>query len=136
MSEVSALPPHPALPQLTQQGCLPAARPVIAAINGTAVGGGLTPTFAADIRICSSTAKLGMVFARRGIVPEAASAYFLPKLVGVAKALEWCMTGRVFPATEAEGTGLFNYLLPYLPPPPTSVPNIRCCSPHVARWRQ
>ena len=90
----------------------------IAAINGTAVGGGLTPTFAADIRICSSTAKLGMVFARRGIVPEAASAYFLPKLVGVAKALEWCMTGRVFPATEAEGTGLFNYLLPYLAPLP------------------
>ena len=59
-----------------------------------------------------------MVFARRGIVPEAASAYFLPKLVGVAKALEWCMTGRVFPATEAEGTGLFNYLLPYLPHAP------------------
>ena len=110
----------PARPDPFMDGTLE--KPVIAAINGTAVGGGLTPTFAADIRICSSTAKLGMVFARRGIVPEAASAYFLPKLVGVAKALEWCMTGRVFPATEAEGTGLFNYLLPYLPPPPTSVP--------------
>ena len=65
-----------------------------------------------------------MVFARRGIVPEAASAYFLPKLVGVAKALEWCMTGRVFPATEAEGTGLFNYLLPYLPHAPYPCSNL------------
>ncbi len=87
-------------------------KPVIAAINGTAVGGGLSPTLAADIRIVSESASLGFVFARRGIVPEAACGYFLPKLVGVAVALEWCMTGRVFPAAEAQGTGLFNYLVP------------------------
>ena len=60
----------------------------------------------------ASDAKIGFVFARRGIVPEAASSYFLPKLVGPTKALEWCLTGRVFPAAEAQGTGLFNYLLP------------------------
>ena len=87
-------------------------KPVIAAINGTAVGGGLSPTLAADIRVVSESARLGFVFARRGIVPEAACGYFLPKLVGVALALEWCMTGRVFPAIEAEGTGLFNHLVP------------------------
>eukprot|EP01047_Picozoa_sp_COSAG01_P000551 COSAG01_NODE_10_length_42970_cov_93.010007_47_plen_115_part_00 len=60
----------------------------------------------------SSTAKLGFVFARRGIVPEGSSSYFLPKLVGVGRAMEWVMTGRVFPAPEAEGSGLYNYLLP------------------------
>ena len=87
-------------------------KPVIAAINGTAVGGGITPSLAADVRIVSQDAKIGFVFARRGIVPEAASSYFLPKLVGPSKALEWCLTGRVFRAPEAEGTGLFNYVLP------------------------
>lgn len=87
-------------------------KPVIAAINGTAVGGGLTPTLAADVRIVSESASLGFVFARRGIVPEAACGYFLPKLVGIGLALEWCMTGRVFPAAEAQGSGLFNHLVP------------------------
>lgn len=87
-------------------------KPVIAAINGTAVGGGITPSLAADVRIVSRDAKVGFVFARRGIVPEAASSYFLPKLVGPSKALEWCLTGRVFQSTEADGTGLFNYIVP------------------------
>lgn len=87
-------------------------KPVIAAVNGTAIGGGLTPTLAADIRIFARDARIGFVFARRGIVPEAASSYFLPKLVGITKAMEWCLSGRVFSATEAEGTGLFNHLLP------------------------
>jgi len=87
-------------------------KPVIAAINGTAVGGGLTPTLACDLRIVADDAQIGFVFARRGIVPEAASSYFLPKLVGVTKAMEWCLSGRVFPAREAHGTGLFNYILP------------------------
>lgn len=87
-------------------------KPVIAAVNGTAIGGGLTFTLAADVRIFAEDARIGFVFARRGIVPEAASSYFLPKLVGITKAMEWCLSGRVFPAKEAEGTGLFSHLLP------------------------
>jgi enoyl-CoA hydratase/carnithine racemase len=116
-SEGEAAKPSPAATHRDGGGLLSLAinrcrKPVIAAINGTAVGGGLSPTLAADIRIVSDSAQLGFVFARRGIVPEAACGYFLPKLVGISKALEWCMTGRVFAATEAEGTGLFNHLLP------------------------
>lgn len=87
-------------------------KPVIAAVNGTAVGGGITPTLACDIRIFADDARIGFVFARRGIVPEAASSYYLPKLVGISKAMEWCLTGEVFPATDADGTGLYNYILP------------------------
>jgi enoyl-CoA hydratase/carnithine racemase len=76
-------------------------KPIIAAINGPAVGVGVTMTLAMDIRIASDTAKFGFVFARRGIVPEACSSYFLPRVVGINQALEWCYSGRVFPAQEA-----------------------------------
>jgi enoyl-CoA hydratase/carnithine racemase len=76
-------------------------KPVIAAINGPAVGVGVTMTLAMDVRLASDAARFGFVFARRGIVPEAASSWFLPRLVGVAQAAEWCFTGRVFPASEA-----------------------------------
>ncbi|HEV7733898.1 MAG TPA: crotonase/enoyl-CoA hydratase family protein [Candidatus Binatia bacterium] len=76
-------------------------KPVIAAINGPAVGVGATMTLPMDIRIASSTARFGFVFARRGIVPEACSSWFLPRIVGISQAAEWCYTGRVFPADEA-----------------------------------
>merc|ERR1712032_814876 len=86
--------------------------PVIAAINGSAVGGGLTPTLACDMRIVNEEAKVGFPFVRRGIVPESASGYFLPKIVGISKAMEWCMTGRVFLAKQEAQSGLFNYIVP------------------------
>ena len=76
-------------------------KPVIGAINGAAVGVGVTMTLPMDIRIASEHARFGFVFARRGIVPEACSSWFLPRLVGISQAAEWCYTGRVFPATEA-----------------------------------
>jgi enoyl-CoA hydratase/carnithine racemase len=76
-------------------------KPVIAAVNGPAVGVGVTMQLAMDIRIASEAARFGFVFARRGIVPEAASSWFLPKIVGVSQALEWCYSGRVFDAQEA-----------------------------------
>ncbi|MBL8777879.1 MAG: crotonase/enoyl-CoA hydratase family protein [Acidimicrobiales bacterium] len=76
-------------------------KPVIAAINGPAVGIGITMTLAMDVRLAADDAKMGFVFARRGIVPEAASSWFLPRLVGISQALEWCYSGRVFPAAEA-----------------------------------
>ena len=76
-------------------------KPVIAAINGPAVGFGITMTLAMDIRIASSAARIGFVFARRGVVPEAASTWFLPRIVGIAQAAEWVYTGRVFDADEA-----------------------------------
>ncbi|MEV0613044.1 enoyl-CoA hydratase-related protein [Nonomuraea sp. NPDC050404] len=76
-------------------------KPVIAAINGPAVGVGLTMTLPMDVRLASDTAKFGFVFARRGIVTEAASSWFLPRIVGIARAMEWAATGRVFPAAEA-----------------------------------
>jgi enoyl-CoA hydratase/carnithine racemase len=81
-------------------------KPVIAAINGPAVGVGITMTLPMDIRIASSAARMGFVFARRGIVPEACSSWFLPRLVGIARAAEWVYTGRVFPAEEALAGGL------------------------------
>jgi enoyl-CoA hydratase/carnithine racemase len=81
-------------------------KPVIAAVNGAAVGIGATMQLAMDIRLASDTARFGFVFARRGIVPEAASSWFLPKIVGISQALEWCMTGRVFDAQEALAGGL------------------------------
>ncbi|UZW58271.1 crotonase/enoyl-CoA hydratase family protein (plasmid) [Sphingobium sp. JS3065] len=81
-------------------------KPMIAAINGPAVGIGVTMTLPMDIRIASDTARFGFVFARRGIVNEAASAYFLPRVVGLSQALEWCTTGRVFDAAEALAGGL------------------------------
>ncbi|MGH6873192.1 MAG: crotonase/enoyl-CoA hydratase family protein [Rhizomicrobium sp.] len=76
-------------------------KPVIAAVNGAAVGVGVTMQLAMDIRIASEAARFGFVFARRGIVPEAASSWFLPKIVGIEQALEWCYSGRVFDAAEA-----------------------------------
>jgi enoyl-CoA hydratase/carnithine racemase len=81
-------------------------KPVIGAINGPAVGVGVTMTLPMDIRIASSAARFGFVFARRGIVPEACSSWFLPKVVGLQRAAEWLYTGRVFEAAEALAGGL------------------------------
>jgi enoyl-CoA hydratase/carnithine racemase len=83
-----------------------ATKPVIAAINGPAVGVGITMTLPMDVRLAAPGAKIGFVFARRGIVPEAASSWFLPRLVGISQAAEWCYSGRVFPAEEAAEAGL------------------------------
>jgi enoyl-CoA hydratase/carnithine racemase len=85
-------------------------KPVIAAVNGAAVGVGVTMQLPMDIRMASSTAKFGFVFARRGIVPEACSSWFLPRLVGIQTAMEWCATGRVFSAQEALERGLVRSL--------------------------
>ena len=85
-------------------------KPVIGAINGAAVGIGVTMQLPMDIRIASTDARFGFVFARRGIVPEAASSWFLPRLVGMQTALEWCMAGRIFPAQEAFDRGLVRSL--------------------------
>lgn len=87
-------------------------KPVIAAVNGPAVGVGVTMTLPMDIRIASSAAKFGFVFARRGIVPEACSSWFLPKVVGVSRAAEWLYTGRVFGAEEALAGGLVSRVVP------------------------
>jgi enoyl-CoA hydratase/carnithine racemase len=81
-------------------------KPVIVAVNGPAVGVGVTMTLPADVRLASTTARFGFVFARRGIVPEAASSWFLPRLVGISRALEWTATGRIFDAQEAREGGL------------------------------
>jgi enoyl-CoA hydratase/carnithine racemase len=81
-------------------------KPVIAAVNGAAVGVGATMQLPMDIRLASTHAKFGFVFARRGIVPESASAWFLPRIVGVSTALEWCYSGRIVPAAEAMERGL------------------------------
>ncbi|HEX2441976.1 MAG TPA: crotonase/enoyl-CoA hydratase family protein [Methylomirabilota bacterium] len=86
-------------------------KPVIAAINGPAVGFGVTLTLAMDVRLASSAAKLGFVFARRGVVPEACSTWFLTRLVGIAQAAEWAYTGRVFSAEEARAGGLVSRVL-------------------------
>ncbi len=85
-------------------------KPVIGAINGAAVGIGVTMQLPMDIRMASTTARFGFVFSRRGIVPEAASSYFLSKVVGMQTALEWCYTGRVFDAQEAKERGLVRSL--------------------------
>ncbi|AOL94165.1 crotonase/enoyl-CoA hydratase family protein [Porphyrobacter sp. LM 6] len=81
-------------------------KPLISACNGVAVGVGATMQLAMDIRLASTTARYGFVFARRGIVPEAASSWFLPRIVGISQALEWCYTGRIFDANEAKAGGL------------------------------
>jgi enoyl-CoA hydratase/carnithine racemase len=81
-------------------------KPIIAAINGPAVGVGVTMTLPMDIRLAADGARFGFVFARRGIVPEACSSYFLPRVVGISQALEWCYSGRVFSAEEALAGGL------------------------------
>ena len=87
-------------------------KPLIAAINGPAVGVGITQTLPMDIRLASDQAKIGFVFARRGLVPEACSSWFLPRVVGISKAMEWVATGRVFSAAEAHAAGLVSELLP------------------------
>jgi enoyl-CoA hydratase/carnithine racemase len=88
------------------------AKPWIAAINGPAVGVGVTMTLAMDVRVCSESARFGFVFARRGIVPEACSSWFLPRVVGIGRAMEWVATGRVFGAQEALAGGLVTRVLP------------------------
>ena len=87
-------------------------KPVIGAINGPAVGIGATMLLPMDIRLASASARFGFVFARRGITPEACSSWFLPRVVGISRALEWTMTGRVFDATEALQGGLVRQVLP------------------------
>ena len=87
-------------------------KPVIGAINGPAVGIGATLQLPMDIRIASETARFGFVFSQRGIVPEAASSYFLPRIVGISQALEWCFSGRVFDAKEALAGRLVSRVVP------------------------
>jgi enoyl-CoA hydratase/carnithine racemase len=87
-------------------------KPVIAAINGPAVGVGATMTLAMDVRMAADDARLGFVFARRGIIPEACSSWFLPRVVGISRAMEWVSTGRVFDAREGLEAGLLRSLHP------------------------
>ena len=87
-------------------------KPVIAAINGPAVGIGATMTLPMDVRLASETARIGFVFVRRGIVPEACSSWFLPRVVGISRAMEWVATGRVFDAEEALRGGLVRTVHP------------------------
>jgi enoyl-CoA hydratase/carnithine racemase len=87
-------------------------KPIIAAVNGAAVGIGATMILPMDVRIASSDARFGFVFSQRGIVPEAASSYFLPRIVGIAQALEWCYAGRVFGAEEALAGRLVSRVVP------------------------
>jgi enoyl-CoA hydratase/carnithine racemase len=87
-------------------------KPVIAAINGPAVGVGATMTLPMDIRLAADNARIGFVFSRRGIVPEACSSWFLPRIVGVGRAMEWVATGRVFSVQEALEAGLIRSIHP------------------------
>jgi enoyl-CoA hydratase/carnithine racemase len=87
-------------------------KPVIAAINGPAVGVGATMTLAMDVRLAADDAKMGFVFSRRGIIPEACSSWFLPRAVGISRAMEWVSTGRVFGAQEGLEAGLLRSLHP------------------------
>lgn len=103
-------------------------KPLIAAINGPAVGVGITMTLPMDIRLASTDAKMGFVFARRGIVPEAASSWFLPRIVGISQAAEWCMTGRVFTAEEA----LAGRLVRSIHPPSELLPAARALALEIA----
>ena len=103
-------------------------KPVIAAINGPAVGFGATVTLAMDIRIASSAARMGFVFARRGVVPEACSTWFLPRLVGIQQAAEWVYTGRVFDAEEAYRGGLVSRVVP----PEALMPTARALAREIA----
>ncbi len=87
-------------------------KPTIAAVNGAAVGVGATMTLPMDIRIAAEGARFGFVFARRGIMPEAASTWFLPRIVGISQAMEWVATGRLIPADEARSAGLVSRVVP------------------------
>jgi len=103
-------------------------KPVIAAINGPAVGFGITMTLPMDIRIASSAARIGFVFARRGVVPEACSTWFLPRLVGMQRAAEWVYTGRVFDAAEALAGGLVSRVVA----PEALLPTARALAREIA----
>jgi enoyl-CoA hydratase/carnithine racemase len=87
-------------------------KPVIAAMNGTAVGIGITMVLPMDIRIGADDARFGLPFVRRGIVPESCATWFLPRVVGIARAVDWSVTGRIFPASEALEAGLVRELVP------------------------
>ena len=104
-------------------------KPVIAAINGPAVGFGITMTLPMDVRIASSAARIGFVFARRGVVPEACSTWFLPRLVGISQAAEWVYTGRVFSAQEAQAGGLVSRVVA----PDALLPVARALALEIAR---
>jgi len=103
-------------------------KPVIAAINGPAVGIGITMTLPMDIRIASEKAKIGFVFARRGLVPEACSSWFLPRIVGISQATEWILTGRIFSAQEA----LEGRLLSRVTPPDEVLPTAQELAREIA----
>ena len=103
-------------------------KPVIAACNGAAVGVGVTMQLPMDIRIASDNARYGFVFARRGIVPEAASSWFLPRVVGIAQALEWTYSGKVFSAQEA----LAGRLVSKIVPPDELMPTARAIAREIA----
>jgi len=103
-------------------------KPVIAAVNGPAVGVGVTMTLPMDIRLAADNARFGFVFARRGIVPEAASSWFLPRAVGVQQAAEWVFTGRVFGAQEA----LDGRLVRSIHPPEELLPTARALATEIA----
>jgi enoyl-CoA hydratase/carnithine racemase len=103
-------------------------KPLIAAINGPAVGVGATMTLPMDIRIASTAARFGFVFARRGIVPEACSSWFLPRVVGISQALEWTYSGRVFSAEEA----LVGRLVSRVVPPEELLPAARALAREIA----
>jgi len=104
-------------------------KPVIAAINGPAVGFGITLTLAMDVRLASTAAKIGFVFARRGVVPEACSTWFLPRIVGIAQAAEWAYTGRVFGPDEALAGGLVSQVLA----PDALLPTARALALEIAQ---
>ena len=103
-------------------------KPVIAACNGPAVGIGATMQCAMDIRLGSEAARVGFVFSRRGIVPEAASSWFLPRIVGIQQALAWCYSGKVFDAKEAHDGGFFMEVLP----PDQLLPRARAIAREIA----
>ncbi|WP_239310036.1 MULTISPECIES: enoyl-CoA hydratase-related protein [unclassified Frankia] len=87
-------------------------KPVIAAVNGTAVGIGITMILPMDVRIAADNARFGLPFTRRGIIPESCASFFLPRIVGISRAVEWAVTGRIFQAAEALAAGLVHELLP------------------------
>jgi len=103
-------------------------KPVIAAVNGPAVGVGATMTLPMDVRLAADDARMGFVFARRGIIPEACSSWFLPRVVGISRAMEWVATGRVFSAQE----GLEGGLLRSLHPPDELLPAARALAREIA----
>jgi enoyl-CoA hydratase/carnithine racemase len=103
-------------------------KPVIAAVNGPAVGIGVTMQLAMDIRLASKDARFGFVFSRRGIVPEAASSWFLPRIVGISQALAWCFSGKVFDAQEALRGGLVSEVLE----PDQLLPRARAIAKEIA----